>query len=113
VLLREELGTSPGPALARLHEELLRGEARVAASPPPSPAELVEREREVATLRRPVGDAAAGQGGIALIEGPAGVGKSRLLAVARREAGAAGLRPLLGRGTWRRATRWPRALTPA
>jgi DNA-binding NarL/FixJ family response regulator len=48
--------------------------------------DLLERDRELALLRRLVDDAVAGQGGIALIEGPAGIGKSRLLATVRDQA---------------------------
>ena len=49
---------------------------------------LLERDRELAALEQLVGDARAGQGRVALIEGPAGIGKSRLLAEARRIAGS-------------------------
>src|SRR3954469_8102204 len=57
VLLREELGTSPGAALVALHEQLLRDDpAPAPARPAPAPAParpsstLVERDREVALL---------------------------------------------------------------
>jgi DNA-binding CsgD family transcriptional regulator len=46
---------------------------------------LLERAEEVGTLRATLADAVAGTGGVAVIEGEAGVGKSRLL-VALREA---------------------------
>jgi DNA-binding NarL/FixJ family response regulator len=48
---------------------------------------LVEREDELAALDALIADAVAGSGRLALIEGPAGVGKSQLLAEARERAG--------------------------
>jgi predicted ATPase len=47
---------------------------------------LLERDRELAALERLLGEAADGRGRLALIEGPAGIGKSRLLAELRRRA---------------------------
>ena len=49
---------------------------------------LLERDRELAALDRLIADAEDGRGRVALIEGPAGIGKSRLLAEARTRAGA-------------------------
>jgi class 3 adenylate cyclase/tetratricopeptide (TPR) repeat protein len=49
---------------------------------------FVGREREAATLRELVGEVAQGQGRVVGIVGEPGVGKSRLLAEVRREAGA-------------------------
>ncbi len=48
---------------------------------------LLERDRELAALGRLIADAEEGRGRVALIEGPAGIGKSRLLAEARARAG--------------------------
>ncbi|MDW5592723.1 AAA family ATPase [Conexibacter stalactiti] len=48
--------------------------------------DLLERERELAQLDALVDEAVAGRGGLALIEGPAGIGKSRLLAALRERA---------------------------
>src|SRR5262245_4824880 len=48
---------------------------------------LLERERELAALDRLIAGAVDGRGRVALIEGPAGIGKSRLLAEARERAG--------------------------
>ena len=56
---------------------------------------LLERDRELAALDRLIGDAEQGRGRVALIEGPAGIGKSRLLAEAR--ARAAGMTVLAAR----------------
>src|SRR4051794_10578983 len=96
VLLREELGTSPGQALVALHEQLLRDEPvrRPAAAPAPEPAKppagLVERDREVALLDTLLAEATGGEGRAVLVEGPPGIGKSRLLAEFRRRGGGAG-----------------------
>ena len=57
---------------------------------------LLERERELATLDRLVHAAVAGDAGVGLIEGAAGIGKSRLLTEARHFAVAAGMRVLRG-----------------
>jgi DNA-binding CsgD family transcriptional regulator len=48
---------------------------------------LLERDRELAALDRLIADAEDGRGRVALIEGPAGIGKSRLLAEARNRSG--------------------------
>src|SRR5919197_2263133 len=61
--------------------------------------ELVEREREVAALAALLDAAPAGEGRVAWIEGPAGIGKSTLLAEARRHATASGTRVLAARGS--------------
>jgi DNA-binding SARP family transcriptional activator/DNA-binding CsgD family transcriptional regulator len=92
VLLREELGSSPGPALVALHAQLLRDEPAAPAAPPepakPKPSSsLVERDREVAVLDTLLEEATEGEGRAVLIEGPPGIGKSRLLSEFRRRAG--------------------------
>src|SRR4051812_28252582 len=58
---------------------------------------LVEREREVAALAALLDALPAGEGRVAWIEGPAGIGKSALLAGARRHA--AGVQVLAARGS--------------
>jgi predicted ATPase len=47
---------------------------------------LLERRGEVEEIERYVARAAAGQGCVVVVEGPAGIGKSRLVAEARRRA---------------------------
>jgi DNA-binding SARP family transcriptional activator len=81
VLLRDELGTAPGPELVALHQE------------------LVERESELRRIDAAARRLAAGEGGLVLLEGPAGIGKTRLLAELRRRAEAGGAAVLEARAT--------------
>jgi hypothetical protein len=60
---------------------------------------LLERDRELESLDRVVQAARAGEAVMAVIEGPAGIGKSSLLARAREMAGAGGFRVLSARGS--------------
>ncbi len=55
---------------------------------------LIERESELAVLDEVVRAATTGQGAAALIEGEAGIGKTRLMGLARARAEDAGLRVL-------------------
>src|SRR5829696_2993858 len=57
---------------------------------------MVGRESEQANLRRTVDEALAGRGGLALVAGEAGVGKSRLVGEVGAEAEARGMRVLTG-----------------
>ncbi|MEA2480642.1 MAG: hypothetical protein QOJ07_2564 [Thermoleophilaceae bacterium] len=127
VLLREELGTMPGPRVAMLHEQLLRADAEPAAglatgaprSAPVAPApagslvrgttaavaalraggDIVERDSELATLSAMAREAEDGLGRVAVIEGPAGIGKTRLLSELRRHAASGGALVLAARGS--------------
>ena len=60
---------------------------------------LLERDRELASLDELIAHAAAGRAQLALVEGPAGIGKSRLLAELRARGQAGGLRTLAARGS--------------
>ncbi|HSK60847.1 MAG TPA: AAA family ATPase [Actinomycetospora sp.] len=60
--------------------------------------QLLDREREVDRLHRLVDDAVACRGAFVLVEGEAGIGKTRLAAVAREHAHEAGLTVLGARG---------------
>ena len=84
VLLREELGSSPGATLVALHEQLLRDDPagappKARAAKPKASASLVEREREVALLDTLLEEAIEGEGRVVAIEGPPGIGKSSLV----------------------------------
>lgn len=83
VLLREELGTTPGPELVALHERLLVPAER---APRSRPVGLVERDAEVAAITGALSRLTRGQGGVLAFEGPAGIGKTRLLSVLRERA---------------------------
>jgi tetratricopeptide (TPR) repeat protein len=60
---------------------------------------LFERERELAELDTMVRDAQAGRGCLAVVEAPAGLGKTRLLQVLRTTGQTAGMRVLAARAT--------------
>src|ERR687889_2544335 len=61
-------------------------------------AALYERELELQTLTDAVREVREGGGQVVVVEGPGGIGKSRLLAAVRDLATAAGLRPLVALG---------------
>ena len=61
--------------------------------------ELLERERELGVLDGLVNRVQDGDSALALIEGPAGIGKSRLLLAVRERAQMAGFRTLAARGS--------------
>jgi DNA-binding CsgD family transcriptional regulator len=66
---------------------------------PFGPGVLLERERELETLREGLGRACAGEGTLLLVEGPAGVGKTALAREARAAAEQARMTPLEARGS--------------
>ena len=68
------------------------------AAPPPDRVDLLERDAELAALDALIVAAPSG-GRLLAIEGPAGVGKTRLLAEARGRAQASGMRVLAARGS--------------
>jgi DNA-binding SARP family transcriptional activator len=117
-LLREELGTTPGPAAMAVFERVLRGEpapARAGAVPAapavavaanrwPAPLAaavdrhgLVGRTVELAYLGRLWHEAADGQRLLVLLSGDAGIGKTRTAAELARRAHADGAVVLYGR----------------
>src|SRR4051794_13832016 len=116
-MLRDELGTTPSARVVALYERLLKAEddpAALAAPEPPRPRRrraqavdaarnggphIVEREDELSRLSALLAHADAGQGRVALIEGPAGIGKTRLLSELRERAGAEDALVLTGRGS--------------
>ncbi len=111
VLLRDELGATPAPQITALHERLLlAGEAPAAVSAAPAaelplPAVLaraeerpfVGRQAELAVLHGGWERTPAGQGGVVVVTGDAGMGKTRLAARFAAEAHAHGAAVLHGR----------------
>ena len=61
-------------------------------------AVMLEREAEMATLVATIDAARAGDGRMVVVEGSAGIGKTRLLAEARALATASGFEVLTARG---------------
>ncbi|HEX2232246.1 MAG TPA: AAA family ATPase, partial [Thermoleophilaceae bacterium] len=66
--------------------------------PVPGGGLLLERDGELASLDALIDGAAGGEARLAIVEAPAGMGKTRLVAEARRRAREAGLRVLAARG---------------
>src|SRR5260370_5413200 len=69
----------------------------MAAHPAAAAQPLRGREAEMAVIDAALGEARDGRGGVLLVEGGAGLGKSRLLEEAVRLAGRASARPAVGR----------------
>src|SRR6476620_7320382 len=65
--------------------------------PAPSPSALVGRDRELDILRGRLADATGGHGGLVLIGGEAGIGKTALAEALCREAVEQGVLVLVGR----------------
>src|SRR5947199_3356994 len=63
-----------------------------------APTLLLEREAELAALEAMLGAAQSGDGRLVVMEGSAGIGKTRLLAEARALAAAAEFEVLTARG---------------
>jgi len=90
----------------RLHQLVVDGlpavfpelATRSATHAAPGVAPLLEREAELAALRAMIELARTGNGRVVVIEGDAGMGKTRLVTEARALAAAAGLRVLSARG---------------
>ncbi len=93
--LVEELGIEPGRALQELERAILRQDPALDAPALPAPsvssAGFVGRAGEVAELTAALDNALAGRGGLYLLAGEPGIGKTRLaeeLAALARERGA-------------------------
>src|SRR2546427_11259445 len=82
------MASKPGAGSGRLQRSVLLG---------PSRAPFVGRERELNALLERMATAERGEGGVVLISGEPGVGKSRLLAEIASRARAEGWRVLGGR----------------
>src|SRR5262245_35910708 len=105
-VLERELGTEPEPETKQLYRELLQTRPRPARAeePPGRPAPvttsgpaLVGRADELLTLRQRLDDVRRGRGAIGLIQGEAGIGKTRLVEALVAEAIEAGSQVVLGR----------------
>ncbi len=116
-VLRNELGLEPSTSLQELERSILQHDASL--HPPPresfgtprpralsarardsqlSAAGLLERERELTAIGGLVEAALAGSGRLLIVDGPAGVGKTRLLQEASRAANGAGMEVVRARG---------------
>ena len=108
-MLADELGIDPGPELRALEQAVLRQELPAAVRPEvpvvpaprtagPSPAPpsderpLVGRRGERARLRAALGEVTRGSGAVVVLEGEAGIGKTRLAEAATALAAAQGFR---------------------
>jgi DNA-binding CsgD family transcriptional regulator len=60
---------------------------------------MLERDAELAELDAALARTAAGEGALVVVEGPGGIGKSRLLAAARERAAGSGMRVLAARAS--------------
>jgi DNA-binding CsgD family transcriptional regulator len=80
-----------------LAERLIEGVSTTA--PARGDAPLLERDAELTRLGELIAAARAGDARLVLVEGPAGIGKSRLLAELKRDAAGAGMRVLAARAS--------------
>ncbi|MDD7938276.1 AAA family ATPase [Actinomycetospora lutea] len=85
--LSEELGADPSPATQEIYRSLLLPDDRTPAA---APVAVRGRDRELAQLRRAWSAATRGHGGLVLVTGEAGIGKSALVRVLAGEARDAG-----------------------
>jgi DNA-binding SARP family transcriptional activator len=102
--LVDELGIEPGRSLRELEQAILRQDPALELAPtrsepqiPPSASVFVGRGNELAALRRGLEDAVHGCGGIYLLVGEPGIGKSRLATELIGDAQARGAEVLIGR----------------
>jgi DNA-binding SARP family transcriptional activator len=114
----DELGVDPGPALRALEADILAQapglDARPAEAPPArvpaqSPVtrdtgddgrtDLVERDGELSALQQALGQLRLGRAVRVLVEGPAGIGKTRLLEELGRRATSGGVTVLAAHGS--------------
>jgi DNA-binding SARP family transcriptional activator len=108
--LADQLGVDPGPALRELEQQVLEQRLAVPrqrtsgtlthpAALTTSVEELVERDTELGVIAEAVEDVRRGGSQVLVVEGPAGIGKSRLLVEARTLAQQQGMPVLLARGS--------------
>jgi DNA-binding SARP family transcriptional activator len=106
VALVDGLGIEPGRGLRELEQAILRQDASLDLQPPGRTADeaaieprgfLVGRELELAELRAGLDAAVGGRGGLFLLVGEPGIGKSRLAEEVIEDAHARGASTLVGR----------------
>lgn len=118
--LRDQLGLDPGSALLELerqiltHDPVLARATHAGAAPVADPrrhadgavaarshdvTRLFEREADLARAVRLLDEARGGSGSVMVVEGPAGIGKSELLAAVRTRAAMRGLAVLAAKGS--------------
>ena len=83
-LLEQELGVDPGTELRRLHQAILRQSPELTWRPPRGTRQVAAsryfgRDGEMSRLQARFGEAAAGRGGVVLLAGEPGIGKSHAL----------------------------------
>lgn len=93
-LLASELGVGPSAEVERRFRELLEGSDRPADIARPDG--LIGRDSEIARLSEMLDGAIEGRGGLAVLAGPSGMGKTALLAELERAAVARGVPALRG-----------------
>jgi len=105
-ILAQDLGVDPGAELRHLHQVILQQSPRLAWHPQPRPTAgrgYFGRGHEMSRLLRRFNDAAAGQGGVVLLAGEPGIGKSHALQQLADAARAGSAIVLAGRcveGAW-------------
>jgi hypothetical protein len=93
-------GTSPqDPGTRDLREGAASARGHVRVAPPVPRGPLIGRDGELATLAGLVEGVAAGRGGVALVEGEPGIGKSALVAAALVAAAGLGCQVFRGTGS--------------
>jgi DNA-binding SARP family transcriptional activator len=115
-LLSDEVGVDPGPALRRLHAQLLQQDPALDWSPPrtstvvdgapvgggtvearrPEDHPLLGREAELGVLEQAVRRSAHGHGAVWVVSGEAGIGKTRLVQEVTATARASGTTVAVG-----------------
>ena len=89
-----EVGLQPGAETLALHEVIARGPAAVAPVPERSP--MIGRDSELATARAALRRASEGRGGVLVVSGEPGVGKTRLCEGLLAEASSSGWSTMRG-----------------